>query len=58
MSLTDAQQQFDAWRHEYNVSQPHRALHARIPEEFANNYAEKDTIEEVKPARKLALQLV
>ena len=57
LSLVDAQQQLDAWREEYNVRRPHRALQDRTPLEFANNHEEKDTIEEVKPARALALQL-
>ena len=57
LSLEDAQEQLNAWRDEYNVSRPHRALHDQAPLEFANNHAEKDRIEENKPVRKLALQL-
>ncbi|MCG8607499.1 IS3 family transposase, partial [bacterium] len=58
LSLPDAQQQLERWRHEYNVSRPHRALHDQTPLEFARNHAEKDTLEKIKSASKLALQLV
>ena len=57
LSVAEAQAQLQAWRDEYNVSRPHRALHDQTPTEFANNHAEKDRVEEVKPVRKLALQL-
>jgi putative transposase len=57
VSLADAQQQLDAWQEEYNVSRPHRALDDRTPAEFARNYAATDRIKEVKPVRKIALQL-
>ena len=57
LSMREVQQQLDAWRQEYNVSRPHRALHDQTPAEFARNHAENDTIKEVKPANKLALQL-
>jgi len=49
--------QLDAWQQTYNVSRPHRTLHNCTPLEFANNHAEKNMIEEVKPATELALQL-
>ena len=57
LSLTDAQQQLDRWREEYNVSRPHRALNDQTPTEFASNYAAMAGVEEVKPANELALQL-
>ncbi|HBP89065.1 MAG TPA: hypothetical protein DD706_15370 [Nitrospiraceae bacterium] len=57
VSLPDAQQQWDTWRQEYNVSRPHGALPDWTPAEFASNHAAKGRIEEVKPASKLALQL-
>ena len=57
LSLAEAQAQLQAWRTEYNLSRPQRALQDQTPEEFANNHAEKDRVEEVKPVRKLALQL-
>lgn len=57
LSLTDAQQQLDRWRKEYNVSRPHRALNDQTPTEFANNYAAREGVEKVKTANKLALQL-
>ena len=57
LSLTDAQQQLDRWREEYNVSRPHRALNDQTPTEFANNYAAGEGVEKVKTANKLALQL-
>ena len=57
LSLTDAQQQFNRWREEYNVSRPHRALNDQTPTEFASNYAAREGVEEVKTANELALQL-
>ena len=57
LSLEDAQQQLDAWRNEYNVSRPHRALQDRTPEEFAKQHAGNTTIKEVKPVRELTLQV-
>ena len=57
VSLVDAQHQLKAWRDEYNESRPHRALQDRTPAEFASNYAAMERIAEVKPVRKLALQL-
>ena len=38
-NLEDARQLIDAWRREYNVSRPHRALTNRTPEEFASHIA-------------------
>ena len=38
-SLEDAKRIIEAWRREYNVSRPHRALDYRPPEEFASQYA-------------------
>lgn len=35
MSLTDAQQQFDDWRKDYNEVRPHSSLGHRTPREFA-----------------------
>lgn len=58
VSLTDAQQQLNTWRQEYNVRRSHRALHDWTPTEFANNHAAKGRMEEVKPASNLALNLV
>lgn len=55
--LAAAEHQFDAWRRESHVSQPHRALHDRTPAEFADNYRGKERIEAVNPANKLALQM-
>ena len=57
LPLGDAQQQLDAWRNEYNVSRPHRALQDRTPEEFAKQHAGNTTIKEVKPVRELTLQV-
>lgn len=57
LSFEEAQEQLNAWRYEYNVSRPHRALQDQTPLEFANNHAEKDRIEEVNLVRKLTLQL-
>lgn len=34
-TLTEARQQIEAWRREYNESRPHRALGERTPSEFA-----------------------
>ena len=56
-TLTEAQHQLEGWRQEYNVSRPHRALQDQTPAEFANNHRAKGRFEEVKPVRKLALQL-
>jgi putative transposase len=38
-NLEDARQLIEAWRREYNVSRPHRALANRTPEEFASHTA-------------------
>ena len=57
LSLTDAQQQLERWREEYNVSRPHRALNDQTPEEFAGKHGVKRRMEENNSARKLALQL-
>jgi putative transposase len=38
-NLTEAKQIIEAWRREYNVSRPHRALDYRTPEEFASQIA-------------------
>jgi len=35
LSLGDAQEQIDAWRHDYNHQRPHRALGGQTPHEFA-----------------------
>jgi len=35
LSLGDAQEQIDAWRHDYNHQRPHRALGGQTPREFA-----------------------
>lgn len=35
LSLDDAQEQIDAWRHDYNHQRPHRALDGRTPHEFS-----------------------
>ncbi len=37
--LLDAKQLIEAWRQEYDVSRPHRALDYRTPEEFASHIA-------------------
>ncbi|UCD95685.1 MAG: transposase [Candidatus Zixiibacteriota bacterium] len=34
VSLPDAQEKNESWRHEYNHSQPHSALSYRSPDEF------------------------
>jgi putative transposase len=38
-NLEDAKRIIEAWRREYNVSRPHRALDYRTPEEFAGQIA-------------------
>jgi putative transposase len=38
-NLEDAKRIIEAWRREYNVSRPHRALDYRTPEEFASQIA-------------------
>ena len=38
-SLSDAAQQIEAWRRDYNESRPHRALQERTPIEFARDIA-------------------
>ena len=35
LSLSDAQEQIDTWRRDYNYERPHRALGGRTPHEFA-----------------------
>jgi putative transposase len=35
LSLSDAQEQLDAWRWDYNHRRPHRALGGRTPHEFS-----------------------
>jgi putative transposase len=39
MTLTDAKQVIESWRHEYNESRPHRSLGERTPSEFASQIA-------------------
>ena len=58
LSLEDAPEQWNRWRQEYNVSRPYRARDDQTSVKFSRNHATQERIEEVKPARKLALQLV
>jgi putative transposase len=38
-NLEEAKRIIEAWRREYNVSRPHRALDDRTPEKFASQIA-------------------
>jgi putative transposase len=49
-NLEDARQLIEAWRREYNVSRPHRALANRTPEEFASHIAASRDMTITKPA--------
>jgi len=44
MSMEDAQQQLVAWRQEYNVSRPHRAMQNQTPTEFARKHADNESV--------------
>ena len=54
-SLAEAKQLIEAWRQEYNVSRPHRALADRTPAEFASHIALKRDMTETKTGRRLTL---
>jgi putative transposase len=54
-SLAEAKQLIEAWRQEYNVSRPHRALADRTPAEFASHIALKRDMTETKTGRELTL---
>ena len=42
-SLTDAQQQIDAWRQDFNELRPHRGLRSLTPAEFARRHQQQHT---------------
>jgi putative transposase len=52
-SLAEAKQVIEAWREEYNVSRPHRALADRTPAEFASQIALKRDLTETKTGQRL-----
>ena len=52
-SLSEARQIIEAWRQEYNMSRPHRALADRTPAEFASYYAASRVITEPKTGQEL-----
>jgi len=54
-SLEDARRIIDAWRQEYNVSRPHRALADRTPAEFASQIAVNRDLAETKTSRFLTV---
>ncbi len=54
-TLPEAKQLIEQWRHEYNVSRPHRALDDRTPAEFASHIALKRDMTETKKGRELTL---
>ncbi len=54
-SLAEAKLLIEAWRQEYNVSRPHRALADRTPAEFASHIALKRDMTETKTGRRLTL---
>jgi putative transposase len=54
-SLAEAKQLIEAWRQEYPVSRPHRALADRTPAEFASHIAVNRDMTETKTGRELAL---
>jgi putative transposase len=54
-SLAEAKQLIEAWRQEYNVSRPHRALADRTPAAFASHIALKRDMTETKTDRRLTL---
>jgi len=54
-SLAEAKQVIEAWREEYNVSRPHRALADRTPAEFASQIALKRDLTETKTGQRLTL---
>ncbi len=53
--LLEAKQLIEAWRQEYNVSRPHRALADRTPAEFASQIAVNRDLAETKTSRELTL---
>ena len=53
-SLPEARQIIEAWRQEYNVSRPHRALTDRTPAEFASQIAARRDLAEPKTAQELS----
>jgi len=57
-SLAEAKQVIEAWRQEYNVSRPHRALADRTPAEFASHIAASRDMTETKTGQRLTLYLV
>ena len=50
-SLSEAKQIIEAWRLEYNVSRPHRALADRTSAEFASQIAVNRDLTEPKQAK-------
>jgi hypothetical protein len=49
-NLEDAKRLIEAWRREYNMSRPHRALDYRTPEEFVSQIAASRDLAETKQA--------
>jgi putative transposase len=54
-TLPEAKHLIEQWRHEYDVSRPHRALEDRTPAEFASQIALKRDLTETKTGRELTL---
>jgi putative transposase len=54
-SLPEAKQIIEAWRQEYNVSRPHRALKDRTPSEFAKQIAVNRDLLEPKTGQRLTI---
>jgi hypothetical protein len=54
-SLAEAKQLIEAWRLEYNVSRPHRALAERTPAEFASQIAANRDLAETKTDQRLTI---
>ena len=54
-NLADAKQIIEAWRQQYNLSRPHRALADRTRHEFASQIAVNRDLAEPKTSRELNL---
>jgi putative transposase len=55
LSLAEAKQLIEAWRQEYNVSCPRRALADRTPAEFASQIAVNRDLTETKTSQRLTI---
>ena len=42
VTVADAQQRIEAWRHEYNTERPHRGLRQRTPAEYADLFTPEE----------------